>query len=370
MAPQPASAATRKHRRSSRPLPQCLSILVLALAASGITVGSAQLSSEDYYDGSCPAALFTIRSAVATAVLLDRRMGASLLRLHFHDCFVQGCDASVLLDDTASFTGEKGAGPNAGSLRGFDVIDNIKMLLELLCPQTVSCADILAVAARDSVVQLGGPSWTVLLGRRDATTASASLANSDLPGPTSNLNALLNAFANKGLSSTDMVALSGSIRDSPTAGCFVPVSSPPSSSRAAFVPVRAGAHTVGRAQCKNCRARIYNDTDIDASFAASLRGSCPAQAGGAGDAALEPLDASSPDDFDNAYFGNLLARRGLLHSDQALFDGGATDGLVSAYASDADRWGGDFAAAMVRMGSISPLTGTDGEIRVNCRRVN
>jgi peroxidase len=65
----------------------------------------------------------------------------------------QGCDASVLLDDTASFTGE-GAGPNAGSLRGFDVIDNIKTLLELLCPQTVSCADILAVAARDSVAQV------------------------------------------------------------------------------------------------------------------------------------------------------------------------------------------------------------------------
>ena len=60
----------------------------------------------------------------------------------------------MLLDDTASFTGEKGAGPNAGSLRGFDVIDNIKTLLELLCPQTVSCADILAVAARDSVAQV------------------------------------------------------------------------------------------------------------------------------------------------------------------------------------------------------------------------
>ncbi|KAJ1296612.1 hypothetical protein BS78_01G315100 [Paspalum vaginatum] len=341
MAPAAAAACSRKHLRRSRPpLPHCSSmILILALVAAGATVGSAQLSSEDYYDGSCPAALFTIRSAVATAVLLDRRMGASLLRLHFHDCFVQGCDASVLLDDTASFTGEKGAGPNAGSLRGFDVVDNIKMLLELLCPQTVSCADILAVAARDSVVQLGGPSWTVLLGRRDATTASASLANSDLPGPTSSLSALLNAFSNKGLSSTDMVALSG-------------------------------AHTVGRAQCKSCRARIYNDTDIDAAFAASLRGSCPAQAGGASDAALEPLDASSPDAFDNAYFANLLARRGLLHSDQALFGGGATDGLVSAYASNADQWAGDFATAMVKMGSISPLTGTAGEIRVNCRRTN
>ena len=94
--------------------------------------------------------------------------------------------------------------------------------------------------------------------------------------------------------------------------------------------------------------------------------------GGQGLDALEPLDGSSPDDFDNGYFGNLLSRRGLLHSDQALFggSGGATDGLVRAYASDAARWGSDFAAAMVRMASISPLTGADGEIRVNCRRVN
>jgi peroxidase len=135
----------------------------------------------------------------------------------------------------------------------------------------------------------------------------------------------------------------------------------------------SGAHTVGRAQCRNFRARIYNDTDIDAAFAASLQASCPAQAGSSSDGALEPLDGSSPDDFDNDYYGNLLSRRGLLHSDQALFaggGGGATDGLVSAYASDAGRWGSDFAAAMVRMASISPLTGTDGEIRVNCRRVN
>ncbi|XP_062211629.1 peroxidase 70-like [Phragmites australis] len=330
-----APAASSRHR--SRPFPSLL-ILTLALTLFATVTTKAQLS-ENYYDASCPAALLTIRTAVAAAVLLDRRMGASLLRLHFHDCFVQGCDASVLLDDTGSFTGEKGAGPNAGSLRGFEVIDNIKMLLELLCPQTVSCADILAVAARDSVGQLGGPYWTVLLGRRDSTTASASLANSDLPGPKSNLNNLLNTFANKGLSSTDMVALSG-------------------------------AHTVGRAQCKNCRARIYNDTDIDASFAASLRTGCPQQAG-ANDGALEPLDASSPDAFDNGYFGNLLSQRGLLHSDQALFDVGTTDDLVRTYASNSDQWGSDFVAAMVKMGNISPLTGTDnGEIRMNCRRVN
>ncbi|KAF1897540.1 hypothetical protein Lal_00036982, partial [Lupinus albus] len=161
-----------------------------------IGIVSAQLST-DFYSTTCPNVLSTIKTAIDSAVTNEARMGASLLRLHFHDCF--GCDASVLLDDnaTSNFRGEKNAFGNADSLRGFDVIDTIKTQVENLCPGVVSCADILTVAARDSVVALNGPSWTVQLGRRDSTTASFTLANSDLPAPTLNLSNLIIAFSNK-----------------------------------------------------------------------------------------------------------------------------------------------------------------------------
>ena len=172
-------------------------LLCLAMAAS------AQLS-PTFYQTSCPNALSTIKAAVTAAVNKENRMGASLLRLHFHDCFVQGCDASVLLSGM-----EQNAFPNVMSLRGFEVIDSIKAKLETMCKQTVSCADILTVAARDSVVALGGPSWTVPLGRRDSTNANEAAANSDLPPPFFDLVNLTQSFGDKGFTVTDMVALSG-----------------------------------------------------------------------------------------------------------------------------------------------------------------
>ncbi|ERN04096.1 hypothetical protein AMTR_s00077p00015070, partial [Amborella trichopoda] len=116
-----------------------------------LAASSAQLSA-NFYSSSCPKALSTIQTAVQAAVKKEARMGASLLRLHFHDCFVNGCDGSILLDDNSTFTGEKTAGPNANSVRGYDVVDNIKSNVEAACPGVVSCADILAVSARDSVV--------------------------------------------------------------------------------------------------------------------------------------------------------------------------------------------------------------------------
>ncbi|KAG0498588.1 hypothetical protein HPP92_003279 [Vanilla planifolia] len=278
----------------------------------------------------------TIKAAVQSAIASEKRMGASLLRLHFHDCFVQGCDGSVLLDDTSTFTGEKTAGPNQNSLRGFDVVDNIKKQVEAVCNQTVSCADILAVAARDSVVALGGPTWTVKLGRRDSTTASLSQANSDIPGPSSSLSTLISAYSKKGLSTTDMVALSG-------------------------------AHTIGQARCTTFRARIYNETNIDASFASSLKSNCPSTGG---DNNLAPLDLQTPTVFDNNYYKNLVNNKGLLHSDQQLFNNGSTDSQVNSYTTNPSKFLSDFVAAMIKMGDISPLTGTQGQIRLNCRKTN
>uniref|UniRef100_A0ACD5YAR0 Uncharacterized protein n=1 Tax=Avena sativa TaxID=4498 RepID=A0ACD5YAR0_AVESA len=311
-----------------------LSLLVLVAMASA---AAAQLSST-FYDTSCPNALSTIKSAVTAAVSSEARMGASLVRLHFHDCFVDGCDGSVLLADTGSFVGEQGAIPNNGSIRGMDVIDNIKTQVEAVCNQTVSCADILAVAARDSVVALGGPSWTVLLGRRDSTTASKTNAESDLPAPTFSLQNLTDNFSNKGLSVTDMIALSG-------------------------------AHTIGQSQCRFFRARIYNDTNIDTAFATSLQANCP-QATGSGDSSLAPLDTMTPNAFDNAYYTNLQSQKGLLHSDQELFNGGSADSTVSSFASSASAFTSAFATAMVNMGNIAPKTGTQGEIRLTCSKVN
>ncbi|XP_047332309.1 lignin-forming anionic peroxidase-like [Impatiens glandulifera] len=299
---------------------------------------NAQLSST-FYNTRCPLAQTAINSAVLQAVAAERRMAASLIRLHFHDCFVQGCDASILLDEQASATSERDALQNRDSVRGFEVIESAKATLEGLCPGVVSCADILAVAARDASAAVGGPSWTVKLGRRDSTTASRDEAERDLPLFTSTLQEHISNFAAKGLNTRDLVALSGS-------------------------------HTIGQAQCFTFRDRIYDDgSDIDAGFAATRKSTCPAAAGN-GDSNLAPLDLVTPTLFDNVYFRNLIEKKGLLQSDQVLFSGGSTDSIVREYNSNAVTFRADFANAMIKMGEISPLTGEDGVIRRICRSLN
>ncbi|XP_057772534.1 peroxidase 4-like [Salvia miltiorrhiza] len=311
-------------------------ILVIFTVSMGCC--QAQLST-DFYKKACPNVFAAVNSVVKAAIAKEKRMGASLLRLHFHDCFVQGCDGSILLDDTSSFTGEKTAGPNNNSIRGYEVIDQIKSKVEAVCPGVVSCADIVAIAARDSVVLLGGPNWEVKVGRRDSKSASPNGANSALPPPTSSLNNLITLFSAVGLSTKDMVVLSG-------------------------------AHTIGKARCTSFKGRIYNESNIDPSFATKRRANCPFTNGTARDNNLAPLDHKTPNFFDNSYFNNLLHKKGLLHSDQVLYDGGATDSLVEAYGKNEQAFHNDFVAAMIRMGDIAPLTAPKGQIRKNCRKPN
>lgn len=320
----------------------CFRVLTLLLAAS--LHGYAQLSST-FYDTSCPTVATIVAQVVQQAVQQEPRMAASLLRLHFHDCFVNGCDGSILLDDTSTTLGEKTAIPNNNSVRGFDVVDNIKSAVEAVCNATVSCADILALAANVSVSAVGGPSWTVLLGRRDGTTVSSTAPNTALPNPKTSIAVVISKFTNVGLTEQDAAVLSG-------------------------------AHTIGRARCTTFSDRLYNfsgsgspDPTLNPIYRTSLQTTCPP--GGNPDA-LTSLDLTTPDTFDNSYYVNLQNQEGLLQSDQELYStpGSGTIAFVNTYSSSQSSFFSAFGTSMVSMGNISPLTGSQGEIRLNCRKVN
>jgi peroxidase len=309
-----------------------LCVVLLLLPFTTLVLAQGWLSS-DFYDKSCPKFEEIVRSIVGNAISSDRRMGASLLRLHFHDCFVEGCDGSVLLDVQG---GEMESVHNANSLRGFEVIDLIKEQVENACPGVVSCADILAVAAKESVVKMGGPSWDVGLGRRDSTSRpSSDSADVNLPFATDDVQNLVSLFASKGFSVRDLVALSG-------------------------------AHTVGQARCIRFRDRAYTERNIVPGFAQYLQSICPANSG---DNNLGSLDFRSPNDFNNDYFVGLTKFEGLLHSDQVLYTGrlSLTDALVRQYANQQRFFFNDFSGAMFKMSRLSVLTGDSGTIRYKCR---
>ncbi|XP_054786137.1 peroxidase 10-like [Prosopis cineraria] len=298
----------------------------------------------NFYGTTCPNLLFIVRSAVWSAINNDPRMAASLLRLHFHDCIVNGCDGSVLLDDTEDMKGEKNAGPNQNSLRGFQVIDSIKARLETYCPSTVSCADILALAAREAVLQAGGPSWPVGLGRRDSVTASMDAANRQIPTPFEPLQNITAKFTSKGLDLRDVVVLSG-------------------------------GHTIGFAQCFTFKGRLFDfdgsgkpDPGMDSALLSGLRRMCPNR--NSSNRNLAPLDAASFSRFDNAYYTNLVKNSGLLQSDQVLKADPATVNLVNYYSLDQFAFFIDFAASMAKLSSVGVLTGQNGQVRLKCGSVN
>ncbi|KAH7664472.1 Peroxidase protein [Dioscorea alata] len=320
----------------------CGLFMVLMMCCIGVQADQLQVG---FYQKTCPQAEYIVREEVFKALNKIIGLAAGLVRMHFHDCFVRGCDGSVLIDSTPGNKAEKDSPINNPSLRGFEVIDSAKTRLEAQCKGVVSCADILAFAARDSLAftEMNIP-YKVPAGRRDGRVSLSSETFANLPSPNSNVSQLTQSFQNQNLTQEDMVTLSG-------------------------------AHTIGRSHCGSFQNRLYNfnstvsqDPSLDANYAAELKSQCPQ--GSTNTSLVVPMDPPSPNTVDSSYYKNILMNRGLFISDQTLISETATAPLVRANAAYGGIWKAKFYDAMVKMGRIGVLTGTDGEIRLNCSVIN
>jgi len=255
---------------------------------------------------------------------------------------VQGCDASILIKSTAQNTAEMDVAPNQNTLHGMDLIDIAKDAVEKACPGIVSCADILALATRDSVVLAGGGTYAVPTGRRDSRVSLASSVN--LPGPRQSVVSALPAFMGRGLTLADMVAL-------------------------------LGAHTMGVTHCQFFSDRLYNfnntfrpDPTMDPAQVTLLRSVCPRIFPGLG--GTVSLDQGTRFIFDNSFYQELQQNRGILQMDQELSRDPTTAALVSQLAAPDSNFTTIFGQAMVKLGNVGVLTGARGEIRKICSQIN
>ncbi|KAG5554912.1 hypothetical protein RHGRI_012462 [Rhododendron griersonianum] len=281
-----------------------------------------------FYEKSCPLAEEIVQNITWKHVAANPALPAKFLRMHFHDCFVRGCDGSVLVDSTPDNQAEKAAIPNL-SLAGFDVIDEIKTQLENACPGKVSCADIVALAARDSVsFQFKKSLWEVYTGRRDGNISHASEALANIPSPFSNFTTLQQDFANKNLSLHDLVVLSG-------------------------------AHTIGVGHCNLFSNRLYNftgkgdsDPSLNSTYAAFLRTKCKSLSDTTTTVEMDPGSSLT---FDSHYYTNLKLKDGLFQSDAALLTNHDASDLVDKLLVN-EEFFAKFGESMKRMGAVGVLT--------------
>ncbi|KAL4572990.1 hypothetical protein LXL04_019782 [Taraxacum kok-saghyz] len=314
-------------------------LLIVALAFG---IANGQGLKLGFYQKTCPRAEGIVWRTTANHIYRAPSLAAALLRMHFHDCFVRGCDGSVLLNSTKNNVAEKDGIPNL-SIRGFQVIDAAKTAVEAACPGVVSCSDILALVARDAIHQIKGPYWPVPLGRRDGRVSIASETLTQLPAPFANITQLKANFASKGLSVKDLAVLSG-------------------------------GHTVGISHCSTITTRIYNftgkgDTDpsIDPNYVPKLKSRCVPN----DKTTLLSMDPGSTKSFDSDYYSVVLKRRGLFQSDAELLNDKITRAYVKLQAQSHGRtFFQDFQKSMVKMGKIGVLTGKAGEIRRHCAVIN
>ncbi|KAJ1273587.1 hypothetical protein BS78_06G293400 [Paspalum vaginatum] len=304
-------------------------------ASSSSSSASSAALSVYFHADLCPQLETLVRSAVVAALQRNVRLTAGLLRLFFHDCFPQGCDASILLDN-----GERELAPNAGlQQEAVQLIEDIRAKVHAACGPAVSCADITVLATCDAVSLAGGPSISgVPLGRLDSRAPASSDDVFTLPPPSATAGQLIAAFAAKSLDATDLVALS------------------------------AGAHTVGKAHCSSFGDIAGPDDDDD--ITRCITDTCTAP--GSADR-LRDLDFLTPSVFDNLYFVELTLKKNkgvMLPSDQVLTTDPRTSWLVQGFADNHWWFFDQFTTSMIKMSQLRGPQGNVGEIRSNCFRVN
>ncbi|XP_060175857.1 peroxidase 43-like [Lycium barbarum] len=297
-----------------------------------------------FYSKKCPNVESIVSRVVNEAAASIQNTAPVLLRLHFHDCFVQGCDGSILIDKGDS--AERHAFGHQG-VGGFDVIEKAKAELEAVCPGVVSCADIVALAARDAILLANGPFYNVETGRRDGVVSNVSLAR-NMPEVDDSIQQLKDKFREKGLSEKDLVVLSA-------------------------------AHTIGTTACFFMTNRLYkfspnggSDPSINPNFLPELKATCPEN--GANTVRLS-MDRGSGETFDSQILQNIRSGSAVLRSDATLYNDETTRRVVDSYFGILSPLLGpsfeaDFANAMVKMGRIGVLTGSQGTIRRVCAAFN
>ncbi|KZV52681.1 peroxidase 56-like [Dorcoceras hygrometricum] len=292
---------------------------------------------EGFYEKDCPQAEQIVNEVLMKNLKKDVTLAPAIVRLFSHDCLVQGCDASILLDETPSGEDvEKKATPNGQFVRGYDLIDEMKERLEAECPGIVSCADIITFANRDSLVYTGLPTYKVAAGRRDGLSSLAKNVENNLPVPDTPVQEMIDIFKRKGLTLEDLVVL-------------------------------VGAHSIGTAHCGIVRGRLFDkrkSMEMDPNYAEQMRFMCQR------DDNMLPFDPVTHNKMDSRIYNEFLSKRALLESDHALAKDPNGNDIMKKMAADQAAWFNKFIGATIRMGAIEVLTGNQGEIRKQCRVVN
>lgn len=318
---------------------------LLFLTVTSILCKTESKLTENYYQKTCPKFHDIIKNVITQKQVASPTTAAATLRLFFHDCMVEGCDASILIASNAFNKAERDADDNL-SLPGdgFDVVTRAKTALELECPNIVSCSDILAVSARDLVTMVGGPYYPIRLGRKDGLISNALRVAGNVAKPNMSMEQIITFFASKGFTVQELVAL-------------------------------IGAHTIGFSHCNQFSDRIFNyskqsesDPSYYPKYAEALKKLC---ANYKKDNSLSAFnDVMTPGKFDNMYYQNLKRGLALLDSDQAMAVDNRTKGFVELYASNQGAFFKDFAKAMEKVSVYKVKTGKKGEVRHKCDAFN